>query len=291
MKPRHILLALLVTAAWGGNFVVIAIGLQSFPPLLLAASRFMLAAVAVFFCPRPDISWTRMAALGLTWFIGQFSLLFVGMAVGMPPGLASVVLQAQIIFTMALAAAVLRELPGVTQAAGIAVALAGLVLIGATAGSDGVSVAGFMLVLAAALCWAAGNIVMRGAGQVEMLPLIAWTSLVPIIPLLGMSWYFEGPERMAYAMAHMSPSGAAAVLYLTVCATFIGYGGWGKLLKMYPTAAVGPFSLLIPVFGAACAYVFRAETFGPMRLAGMGLILAGLAVAILAPLRKSAILR
>lgn len=287
MKPKHILLALLVTALWGGNFVVITIGLESFPPILLAALRFVLAAIPAFFLPRPDISWRRMIALGLAWFVAQFSLLFLGMALGMPPGLASVVLQTQVFFTVVLAAAVLGETPSSRQMMGTCVALAGLTFIALTAGSDGVTVLGFELVLAASLFWAVGNILMRGAGKADMLPLIAWLSIIPPLPLLAMSYVFEGPERITQALTHMNATGVGAVLYLTVCATIIGYGGWGKLLKTYPASSVAPFSLLIPVFGAACAYLVMGETFGPQRLLGMVLILAGLAVIVMPRFRSA----
>jgi len=281
MKPKHLLLALVVTALWGGNFVVIRIGLDSFPPLLLVALRFVLAAVPVFFLPRPDISWPRMFALGLAWFVGQFSLLFLGMAVGMPPGLASVVLQFQAFFTVIAAALVLKETPSRRQSFGSFIALCGLGLIGTTAGTGGVTVMGFLLVLAAALCWSFGNILMRGAGKADMLALIAWLSLIPILPLFAMSYVFEGPEKIGYALTHLNMAGIGSVLYLTVCATVIGYGGWGALLKAYPASTVAPFSLLIPVFGIACARLVMGETFGPLRLGGMALILLGLAVVVL----------
>ncbi|WP_243357882.1 EamA family transporter [Fundidesulfovibrio terrae] len=287
MKPKHILLALVVTALWGGNFVVITIGLKSFPPILLAALRFVLAAIPAFFLPRPNISWKRMIALGLAWFVAQFSLLFLGMAVGMPPGLASVVLQTQVFFTVVLAAAVLGETPSSRQMMGTCVALAGLTFIALTAGSDGVSVLGFSLVMAASFFWAIGNILMRGADKADMLPLIAWLSIIPPLPLLAMSFVFEGPERITQALTHMNVSGVGSVLYLTVCATIIGYGGWGKLLKTYPASAVAPFSLLIPVFGAACAYLVMGETFGPQRLLGMVLIMAGLAVIVMPGVRSA----
>jgi O-acetylserine/cysteine efflux transporter len=287
MKPKHILLALVVTALWGANFVVITIGLKSFPPILLAALRFVLAALPAFFLPRPDISWRRMIALGLAWFVAQFSMLFLGMALGMPPGLASVVLQTQAFFTVVLAAAVLGETPSSRQMMGTCVALAGLTFIALTAGTGGVSVVGFSLVLGASFFWAVGNILMRGAGKADMLPLIAWLSIIPPLPLFAMSWVFEGQERIIQALTHMNATGIGAVLYLTVCATIIGYGGWGKLLKTYPASAVAPFSLLIPVFGAACAYVVMGETFGPQRLLGMVLILAGLAVIVMPRFRSA----
>jgi O-acetylserine/cysteine efflux transporter len=144
-----------------------------------------------------------------------------------------------------------------------------------------VTVLGFSLVMAASFFWAIGNIIMRGASKTDMLPLIAWLSIIPPLPLLGMSFVFEGQERIVQAMTHMNWMGVGSVVYLTVFATFIGYGGWGKLLKTYPASMVAPFSLLIPVFGTVSAYLVVGETFGPMRLLGMALILAGLAVIVL----------
>jgi len=287
VKIRHIFLALFVTAVWGGNFVVIRVGLNSFPPILLAALRFIPAAALVPFLPRPDISWPRMLALGLTWFLGQFSLLFLGMDKGMPPGLASVILQTQVFFTMAIAALVLGEVPRLLQIAGTVVALAGLALIGVAAGTNGATLLGFTLLLGAAVCWAAGNVIMRGAGNADMLPLIAWLSLIPPLPLLGMSLAFEGPQRILQALTHLNAPAVGAVLYLAICATILGYAGWGKLLKVYPAGTVTPFSLLIPVVGVSCAWLTLGEAFGPRRLTGMGLILAGVAVATL-PRRRAA---
>jgi len=278
MKIRHILLALFVTLLWGSNFVVIRVGLDSFPPVLLAALRFLPASVPALFLPRPNISRPRMLALGFTWFVGQFSLLFLGMDKGVPPGLASVVLQTQAFFTMAFAALFLGETPRAPQIAGTVVALVGLALIGVAAGTGGVTMLGFTLILAAAACWAMGNVIMRGANKADMLPLIAWLSLIAPVPLFGLSLVLEGPSRIMQALTHLNVWGVGAVLYIAVGATLLGYGGWGKLLKTYPAGTVTPFSLLIPVFGISCAWLTLGEAFGPRRLIGMGLILAGVAV-------------
>lgn len=280
MKPTHILLALLVAAVWGVNFVVIRVGLDAFPPLLLAALRFALACLPALWLPRPAVSWPRLLTLGLAWFVGQFGLLFTGMAVGMPPGLASVTLQSQAFFTVLLSAFALRERPSPRQLTGTAAALAGLALIGSTAGTGGTTTLGVLLTIGAALCWACGNILMRGVGKVDMLPLVAWLSLVPPLPLLALSLALDGPQRVTAALAHFGWSGAGALLYITGLATFFGFGVWGRLLKTYPASTVAPFSLLVPVFGASAAYLVYGEQFGGARLAGMGLIMLGLAVAV-----------
>lgn len=278
MKPHHIALALLVAAIWGINFTVIVIGLGSFPPLLLAALRFVVVALPAFVLPRPDLPWSRLVAIGATLFLGQFAFLFTGMAAGMPAGLASVILQAQAFLTILLASAALRERPTPRQIAGTLVALVGLIVIAWTVGGPDFSTLGLGLCLAAALCWAVGNVLLRGAGKLDMLSLVAWISLVPPVPLFMLSLLLDGPEAIGQALLALNWSGVWAVLYISVLSTTLGFGIWGWLMKQYPAATVAPFSLLVPIFGAASAAIVLGERFGPARLTGMALIVAGLII-------------
>jgi O-acetylserine/cysteine efflux transporter len=189
--------------------------------------------------------------------------------------------------TIGIAAVVLDETPTKRQIAGGAVALAGLVLVGMTVGSNGVTVAGFVLLLLSALAWAIGNVLLRRAGQVDMSSMIAWLSLLPPIPFLLLSLIFEGPGRIADAVAGTTWVTVGAVLYIGVVSTTFGYAGWGHLLKLYPAATAAPFSLLVPVSGTLSAALLLGETFGPVRLAGMVLIFVGLGILVLRFGRKA----
>jgi O-acetylserine/cysteine efflux transporter len=282
MKPVHIAAALLVTVIWGLNFVFIRIGLQTFPPLLLAALRFAVAAVPALFLPRPAIGWPALIAIGATLFVGQFALLFTGMAHGMPPGLASIVAQVQVFLTILIGAVALRERPRRNQVAGAAAAFAGLALIALTVGGD-VTVIGFTFSVASALSWAVGNILLRRAGRVDMFALVAWLSLVPPLPLLAMSLALEGPQAIGTAFSHVGWDGIVSVLYIAVLGTTFGYAVFGHLYKHYPVASVAPFTLAVPVFGMGSAAIVFGERFGPLRFAGMALILVGLAAVVLPP--------
>ena len=286
MQPRHIVLAAVLAFVWGLNFVFIRLALTDFPPLLLAALRFALAALPVLFLPKPPVSWGRLIAIGGTLFAGQFALLFPAMAVGMPAGLASIALQVQAFITIAIAAAVLGERPSRRQIAGAVVAFAGLVLIGATVGANGVTLAGFLLLVGAATCWASGNVMLRGVGAVDMLPLISWLSLVPILPLFALSLAVEGPARIAEGLAGATWLSLGSLIYIAVVSTIFGYAAWGHLLKLYPAATAAPFSLLVPVSGTLSSALILGETFGPLRLAGMVLILAGLGILVM-PRRRA----
>ncbi|MFK0209490.1 EamA family transporter [Agrobacterium sp. NPDC090283] len=285
MTPRHTLLAFLVAAIWGINFTIIQIGLGSFPPLLLAALRFMIAAIPALFLPRPAVPWPKFVAIGTTLFLGQFALLFTSMAFGMPAGLASVVLQSQAFLTILLASIVLREKPTPRQVAGSVIAFTGLTIIAGTIGSTGFSVTGLVLCLGAALCWAVGNISLRGAGKVDMLAMVVWLSLIPPLPLLGLSMLLDGPASIGSALSQVRLSGVSAVLYLSVLSTILCFAIWGHLLKRYPAATVAPFSLLVPLFGAASAAIVLGERFEVVRLAGMVAVLVGLVV-VVAPFRS-----
>ena len=288
MKPRHIALAVAIAFVWGLNFLFIRLALTDFPPLLLAALRFAVAALPVLILPKPPVRWSVLIAIGGALFFGQFALLFPAMAVGMPPGLASIGLQLQAFITVIIAAIVLREWPSGRQIAGAAVAFGGLALVGATVGTNGVTLAGFLLLLGAAACWASGNVMLRRAGAVDMLSLVTWLSLVPILPLLALSLAFEGPGRIAGALLGATWRSVGSLLYIAVVSTTFGYVAWGHLLKLYPAAVVVPFALLVPVSGTLSAALILGEHFGTLRLAGMVLIFIGLGVLVMPARRRRA---
>lgn len=276
MRARHVALAVLVTAAWGFSFVAIRVGLETFPPLFLVALRFAVAALPAVLLPRPPIPWARLAAIGATLFAGNFGFLFSGMAVGMPAGLASIVMQVQAFFTLAIVALVWRRAPARPQLAGMALAFAGLAVIGTTVGGD-VTGPGLGLTLLGALSWAAGNVLLKEAGPADMLPLMAWVSLLPTAAMLGLSLGVEGPAAIGQALAAVPAGAVAAVLYLGIAATLVAFGLWGYLLRLYPATVVAPFSLLVPITGSLSAALVLGERFPPLRIAGMALIVAGLA--------------
>ena len=224
MRPREILLALFVVVAWGVNFVIIEVGLGTMPPLLLAALRFAVAALPAIFIPRPAVPWPRFIFIGLVLFTGQFGLLFMSMKVGMPAGLASVVIQSQAFLTGPIAALVLGERISPRQMGGTAIAFLGLAAIATTAGGGGVTLVGLLLSLGAALCWAVGNVALRGAGKVDMFAMVTWLSIVPPLPLLALSYLLEGPQAIEAAVLHMGWVGVGAVAYIAIVSTNIGYG-------------------------------------------------------------------
>jgi O-acetylserine/cysteine efflux transporter len=278
MPSRHALLAVAVAVVWGLNFVVLHVALETFPPLGLVALRFLLVALpAVFLVGRPGTSWRWVLAIGATMSAGQFAFLFVAMDRGLPAGLASLVLQLQVFFTVLLAVALLGERLRGSQAAGAGVAFAGIAVIGAGRAED-VPLLAVVLAIAAAASWAVGNVCARRAQSPRPLALIVWSSLVPPVPLLALSAGLEGPAALGDAIAAVDLAAVGALAYLVLGATFFGYGSWVWLLRRHPASRVVPFTLLVPVVGIASAWALLDEVPNRAELAGAGLVLAGLAM-------------
>jgi O-acetylserine/cysteine efflux transporter len=278
MSPKDLLLALVVVVAWGVNFVVIKVGLHGVPPMLLGGLRFTLAAVpAVFFIRRPQMPWRWLVAYGATISLGQFAFLFTAMYVGMPAGLASLVLQAQAFFTLAFAALFLHERFRAPNVIGLLIAALGLAVIGMQGGHS-MTLAGFLLTLCAAMMWALGNIVTKKVGKVDLVGLVVWGSLIPPVPFFVLSYWLEGPQTIANALTGIGASSVFAIVYLAFIATLIGYSLWSRLLSRYPASQVAPFSLLVPIIGLASASLFLGESLSAAQIAGAALVMAGLGV-------------
>ncbi|BAN50778.1 EamA family transporter [Metapseudomonas resinovorans] len=281
MPLAHILLALLVTLIWGVNFVVIKVGLEDFPPLLFCALRFALAALPLLFLrgPMPAPFW-RIVQIGLLLGVVKFGLLFVGMHLGMPAGLSSLVLQSQVFFTILIAALFLGERPSRRGLVGLLLAASGLVLIG-LGRPLGDSLLAFMLVIAAALAWAFANIATKRSGASDMLRLICWVSLVPPLPLLALSYVFEGPEAIASALSQPSWGGIGALLYIAFLATTVGFGLWSFLLQRYPASLVTPFALAVPVSGLLSGWLLLGEELSAAGWMACVLVFVGLVITVL----------
>ncbi|WP_425916078.1 EamA family transporter [Pseudomonas sp. GWSMS-1] len=276
MLPKDLLLALVVIIVWGMNFVVIKIGLDDMPPMLLGALRFLLAAFpAVLFIKRPQIPLRWLLAYGLTISLGQFAFLFSAMSVGMPAGLASLVLQSQAFFTLLFAVMFLGERFRLTNLFGLLVAAGGLLLIGLQ-GNGLMTLAGFLLTLCAAAMWALGNIVTRKLGKVNLVGLVVWGSLVPPLPFFALSWLLEGPAVIETALRAINLDTLLVLAYLAFGATILGYGLWSRLLSRYPASQVAPFSLLVPVVGITSAAVLLDEHLSTLQLLGALLVMLGL---------------
>jgi len=280
MSGRDILTGLVVVVLWGLNFIAIKLGLQHVPPLMLGALRFLTAALpALFFLPKPPVAWRWLIALGLTINVGQFTFLFTGMKLGMPAGLASLVLQSQAFFTLAIAVLMLGECWRWNNLAGLALAACGMAIIGSQQGASMTAI-GFWFTLIAALSWGMGNVIMRRATQgvppFPMLSLIVWAGAIAVLPLAVLSLLIEGLDAWETAWHSFTWTTVGSLVYLAYFATLIGYALWGKLLSMHPAAAVSPFALLVPLVGMSSSALLLGESLTLLQILGAMLVMLGL---------------
>lgn len=281
MRPAHLALVLLVILVWGVNFAIIKVGLAGVPPMLLGSLRFILAAFpALLFLRPPKVPLRLYLAFGLTMSVGQFAFLFSAIHVGMPSGLASLVLQSQSFFTLLLTVLWLREKWHANQLAGLLLAAGGLTLIGSAHGAS-MPLLGFLLTIAAAAMWACGNIVSRAVGRygpMNQLAFVVWASLVPPLPMFALSWVMEGPAAIGSALQHMSLQSIAAVAYIAWASTLFGYAVWNFLIARYSVNRVAPFTLLVPLVGLTTGWLAFGEELQAIHFIGAALLMVGLIV-------------
>ncbi|WP_022673053.1 EamA family transporter [Novosphingopyxis baekryungensis] len=278
MRPLHFFLALAVMAVWGTNFVIIHEAIAVLPPLLFAALRFTIAFLpAAFFVKRPAVPLWNLAAFGLLIGVGQFGVLFIAMDGQITPGLASLVVQMQVFFTIGLSVWLTGERVKPMQIAALLLAAGGVLIIalhieGAT------TIVGLLLTLFAGASWAAGNMVSRRNGKIDMLGYIVWSSLFPIPVLFALAFLFEGPGAIMAGLQSAHAGTWAAVIWQAVGNTLFGYGIWSWLLARHPAATVAPFALLVPIFGLGASALLLGEALPLWKIIASAMVIGGLAV-------------
>jgi O-acetylserine/cysteine efflux transporter len=281
MKPADICIAVLVAVIWGLGFIASRLALNEFSPELMTALRFSIAALPCLFLRRPAVSWPVLIAISSSLFLGQFLTQAYGIALGMPVGLSSVIVQSQALFTIAFAAVIFREVPTLMQGVGIAIATVGLLMICGTVGYD-FSTTAFAIMMVSPVCFAAGNLLLRQAQGAPMYDLFAWLCLTAAVPLVALALVANGPVPTWHELTHASLTAIICMFFLGGITTSFAYWLWGRLLRDYPAAQVVPFALLVPFVGSASSSIVFGETFGPLRLAGMVTVVGGIAVMLLA---------
>ena len=286
---RHFLLALTVVAVWGSNFAVIKLALGHLPPLLFAALRFGLVLFpALFFLARPAVPLGNLALYGLLIGVGQFALLYVAMDGRISPGLASLVVQVQVFFTIGLSMRLAGERVRRFQWFALLLATAGIaVIILHTDGST--TPLGLFLVLLAAFCWAGGNIAAKQGAPTNILAYVVWSSAFAVPPLIALSLAVEGWDAISAALVTADAAAWAAVAWQAWGNSLFGYAAWGWLLARHPAATITPMAMLVPVFGMGAAALWLDESLPGWKLTAAALVLAGLAINLLWPRLRAAL--
>lgn len=281
MPFPHLLLALVVVVAWGLNFIFVEFALRDLPPLLLCGIRFVLASVPViFFIKPPAAPFKTIVLYGFLMFGCQFGFLFIGMKLGMAPGLTSLVIQVQVFFSLFFAAIFLRELPGLWQILGALVSFSGIGLVSLHV-EQHASFLGLLCVLAAAISWGLGNLITKKIQHINMIALVVWGSFVACFPMLLLSWLLEGKASWLTSYHHLTWLSTISVLYIVYISTWVGYGVWNWLISRYPIAIIVPFTLLVPIVAIISSIIVFHERFELWKLFSGLLVIGGLGINLL----------
>jgi O-acetylserine/cysteine efflux transporter len=272
-----------VVFVWGTNFTIIKVALDEMPPLLLATLRFFFSLLpAVFFLKRPAVPWRELAGYGVLTGAGQFGILYLAMNGHISPGLASLVIQTQVFFTIGVSIVINRERPSGLQWLALAMAATGIGVIVLHGGGDATPL-GVGLTLVAAVSWAGANLIAKRGVGVNMMAYVVWASLFSVPPLIVMSLLVDGWPAVVDGLTHSSAATWAAVAWQATGNTLFGFAAWGWLLTRYPAATITPMALLVPVFGMATSALQLGEALPAWKLIAAGLVLCGLALNIMGP--------
>ena len=289
----HLLLALAIVAIWGTNFVVMKNCLAVFPPFLFAALRYTFALLPMaFLIPRPKVPLWNLALYGLLIGVGQFGIVYYAVNSQISPGLASLVIQTQVFFTIGFAMLINQERLRLYQVFALLLALIGLLMIALHTDAT-TTLLGLALMVFAGFSWGAANTVGRYAGigsPRELLAYVVWASTFAVPPLLLISAVFEGGVAHLSAVLEQAPLGAwLGVFWQSWGNTLFGYAAWAWLLSKHPAAVVAPMPLLVPIFGMGASAIYLDEGLPAWKLFAAGLVMVGLLINVSWPRLKEEI--
>lgn len=263
---------------WGCSFLLIAIGIDHFAPVVVTAGRIAFGALALapFAAARrilPRREWPRVLFLGATWMAIPFMCFSVAEQ-WIDSSLAGMLNGAMPLATAAVAAVLLRRFPGPRQLVALAVGFGGVVLVMWPALDDGAgsSTSGVLLVLLAVGCYGLATNVSVPLQQ-EYGPL-AVTFQAQLAALVMTTPFAIG----GIAGSELSWPGLGAVAALGALGTGMAFVALGALIARVGAARAAVAVYLVPVVAVVAGVVFRDERIAALSLAGMVFVVAGAAL-------------
>lgn len=249
---------------------------------MLCVLRFFFASVPVllFFRP-PKTSIKLLVSYGLLIFAAQFLFLFLGVQAGVTPGLAGLLVQIQVFFSLFFAVLILKEHVSQWQLLSAVIAFSGVAVVFMHVGGE-VSVLGLILILCASVSWGLGSLLIKKMGAVDPMSLVVWGSFVAFLPLFFIVLAMDGAQAF-YKLQHLSVKALVAVVYIAYASTWIGYGLWNWLVGQYSMSILVPFTFLVPIFAMLGSVLILNEPLYPWKILASVLVLSGVAMNLLSP--------
>ncbi|EKO3950993.1 EamA family transporter [Vibrio fluvialis] len=280
MQGRDLLLIISVMAIWGFNFSMIKLGVSEMDPLLIAAARFFCATFPIiFFVRKPNVQWRYLMAYGLVFGTGIWGMASCSITFGLSSGMASVLLQTDVLTTVLVGVLLYKEVISARMAAGIVVSVVGLV-VSIIYTNGNVTLAGVVFIMISAICWPLAGVIVRKSGTRSAFAFNIWGMLFAPLPLVALSVGMNGWDVLSNTYQQWNSNAWISVLFQAYPTTVFGYWVWNKMVLKYPMSQLAPMTLLVSVFALLSGYAIYDEQLSLAQwvscstfLLGIGLVL------------------
>jgi O-acetylserine/cysteine efflux transporter len=280
MQGRDLLLIISVMAIWGFNFSMIKLGVSEMDPLLIAAARFFCATFPIiFFVRKPNVQWRYLMAYGLVFGTGIWGMASCSITFGLSSGMASVLLQTDVLTTVLVGVLLYKEVISARMAAGIVLSVVGLV-VSIIYTNGNVTLAGVVFIMISAICWPLAGVIVRKSGTRSAFAFNIWGMLFAPLPLVALSVGMNGWDVLSATYQQWNCNAWISVLFQAYPTTVFGYWVWNKMVLKYPMSQLAPMTLLVSVFALLSGYAIYDEQLSLAQwvscstfLLGIGLVL------------------
>jgi O-acetylserine/cysteine efflux transporter len=289
MHPAHLAFIALIDVIWAFNIVAIKYAVEVIPPLTAVFLRY---AIVLMVC-LPWLRWLpgRMPIILVTGVVGgalYFGLGGISFAVADNVSALAIAGQLGVPFSLVLAVIFLKERIHWPRIAGIALAFAGVVVLG----FDPAIVherLGLLLTVIASFLWAVSSLLFRKLKGVSPLTIHAWLALISL-PLLGIASLIFEPGELARA-GRLPVATIGWLAYSAIGASVVGHAGMSWLLQRYPVSVISPLTLPTPLLSVVFAVIVLDTPLSTQMIVGGAVALVGVSIITLRTARAQGLTR
>lgn len=284
MQFKHTLLAILIAAVWGFNFIATKWAVEDFPPLFANGLRFLAVFIVLFpFLKLVPGKMRPLTITALTLGVVHFGLLFWGMSLAGGVGSVAIASQLNVPFTTILGIIILQEKVGWPRVFGISISFVGVMFLG----FDPVIFSywdAIMTIVAAAFVYAVSAVMMRQLREIPAATVQAWVALAGMVGSFAISALLE--QGQIASLSEAEQRAWLSVLYTGLISTLVGHGGANYLFRRYEVSMVSPYFLVLPFFSVIGGVVLLDEVVGWQMVVGGGFTITGVLIVTLRNSRR-----
>jgi drug/metabolite transporter (DMT)-like permease len=289
-RSRVWLALLTIYVVWGSTYLGIAVAIETIPPFLMGAIRFVAAGLlllawvrlrggAAFQAPSRG-EWRDALIVGGLLFGGGNGLVGFGEQT-VPSGVAALLIALVAVWFAIFSRVFLGDRIPVMVALGIGVGLAGVgLLVWPVGGSAGFDPVGIAALIASPICWASGSIFAARRARLPRLPIVA--SAIQMLAggaVLAVEGVATGElSRLTPAVSEAS---LLALGYLVVFGSLVAFTAYSWLLRHAPLPLIGTYAFVNPVIAVILGALILSEPITPRTVLAAAVIVGGVALVIL----------